>query len=304
MGEIAETEVNERKALQRLETAHGFCAQIANNMPVNPLEISPTHRMANAWVLVVTIYSGLEQALKNAAVKGGTSRERVRKAKHDLGQIWQMTPEDCRRKCDSYYGEWISAMTAGDPGTCPFPSTAGEFVLGISNGYGRWRYWLNEPENDKDIPPLHDGPMLEIWLAVNDWLNEKGPRETAIVRGPLLRSIRAAIDNAWEDMCDEMEHGAAEGRVPACWQWPRPEYTQAAEILWRTQSNRGPNPAWNSEVWEIYQAWAVQMRKPLKQRGPYDCVHTEVINAWVRRAGTIKLTWMEDERKWSAAGQR
>ena len=290
-----------RKVLRRLETAHGFCCWVANTMPTNPREGCRTHQTANLWVSVVSTYIGLEQAMKRAALVG--SGERKAKATHDLAVLWKMLPRGCQEQCEWYYGEWISAMTAGCERNA-LPVRAERFIQNIGRGYEKWRYWLNEPEKDEKIPSLHEWPILEIWLAICDWLSSKVDEpEMKLERGPLLRSIHDAIDEAWEEMLDDLEKEEAGGlEISEIWAWSRPGPSEAAEILWYT----GPNepvgdPRWSDKQRRVYQGWARRMRKPREAReprGPYECIHAESLKAWIARSGTVRMQWNTENRRW------
>ena len=297
-----------RKVLRRLETAHGFCCWVANTMPTNPREGSRIHQTANLWVSVVSTYIGLEQAMKRAALVGSGER----KAKgHDLGKLWKMLPRGCQEQCEWYYGEWISAMTAGDEENA-LPVRAERFIQNIGRGYEKWRYWLNEPEKDEKIPSLHEWPILEIWLAICDWLSSKvdEPEMTPLARGPLLRSIHDAVNEAWEEMMDDLEKEEAGGpEISEIWEWSRPGPSEAAEILWYTgQNNPVGDPNWSDKQRRVYQGWARRMRKPQEAReprGPYECIHAESLKAWIARAGMVRMQWNPENRRWEgAAGLR
>ena len=288
-----------RKVLRRLETAHGFCCWVANTMPTNPGEGCRTHQTANLWVSVVSTYIGLEQAMKRAALVGGGER----RATHDLTVLWKILPRECQEQCEWYYGEWISAMTAGCEGNA-LPVRAEGFIQNIGRGYEKWRYWLNEPEEDEKIPSLHEWPILEIWLAICDWLSSKVDEpEMRLARGPLSKSIDNAIDEAWGEMTDDLEKEEAGGlEIQEIREWRPPGPSEAAEILWHTGRNDpGGDPSWSDKQRRVYQGWARRMRKPREAReprGPYECIHAESLKAWIARSGTVRMQWNAENRRW------
>lgn len=305
-----------KEVWRRLETCHGFCAAVANTFPVNPKESSPSHKGANAWMLVALAYTGLEQGLKAAAIASGRAEEIVRKTNHDLLATWRMVPQECQDEGERYYREWVTAMTLLAEKS-ELPETAREFIEHIGKGYESakpgqgyisWRYWPSEPKNEGEMPTLHDGPMLEIWLGIVDWINKVKDRDEGIVRGSFNHSIAERCREAWYDAAETYEAESEAGGTAPWWNEGPPRAFEAGAVLWHCAAGREIPAKWSRMQREGYAAWARAMRE-YADKGPgeesiltpYDNPHIEAVKAWIRICQEAKVMWDEGKRKWALA---
>ena len=161
-------------------------------------DLAADYEAVQAWLFAPTIYSGIEQALKQiillkASRDGDDSFDREaclsdlrsRKYGHNIGNLFnrlkwwangchsengcqstvecqsQSTFLNAREHIEHHYREHASLWN-----NClvkPLHNTAEEFIQHISDGgdgYMKWRYLLIEPER---VPMLSQWTMLEIW---------------------------------------------------------------------------------------------------------------------------------------------
>lgn len=280
------------EAVKRLEIAVGYACNVANLLPVNPMEMCGRFRIANAWLLINMTYPGLEQAMKVAQDGAGMEPPKT----HSLSELWKGVPDGGQARCEDYYRDWTTAMTAGEESL--LPDTAKEFIEQISNGYANWRYILRE--HQKQVVQIHDMPMLQIWLALTDWLDERcQPRGERLRKPPLREAIREFIGESW---CDTTNDMLADGLTPdlasRC-----PTAGEGSTILWSVarrqplprrmkEEFQGVGDRWAMEVWQ--RSRELIPRKP----HPFDTPHGQSIQAWLKRAKETNLQWNDSAGRW------
>ena len=181
----------------RLHTACRLARKLYVDNQPRP-DLSADYEAVQAWQFAPSIYSGIEQALKQIILLkasrdegDGFDRDAVlaglRKGEygHNIGSLFErlkwcangcQSENGCRSagKCESQGGflrarEHIESHYREHASLWdnfydrPLPSTAEEFIGHISDGkdgYTKWRYLLIEPE---PVPMLSLWTMLEIW---------------------------------------------------------------------------------------------------------------------------------------------
>ena len=154
---------------------------------------------ARMWPLVTPLYSGLEQGMKVLAAHadGMTVTEAtapgkpLRRAGHNLAEIWNMVPTEARELVEKHYGQFISLHDY-----VPY-KTAEEFLIHLAGpkgkGYEDWRYCLIEakPVRDTSVEA-----MMQIWESIIAAINKADNRNYS--HGP-INDLEMELHSVWED---------------------------------------------------------------------------------------------------------
>ena len=126
-------------------------------------DVVPIAGAINAWTLVCGCYMGIEQTMK-LLIRMRGREPNMGPSGHDLVKGYgQLDPSD-RRLVSDYHVVYRSLHNVD---TCDISiETADEFIQHVGNGYVAWRYILTE--DNKKIPKVHLGRMLETWRALAD----------------------------------------------------------------------------------------------------------------------------------------
>ena len=126
-------------------------------------DLVPIATAINAWTLVCGCYMGIEQTMK-LLIRMREREPKMGRSGHDLMEGYgQLDPSD-RRLVSDYHGVYRSLHNF-DTGDISI-ETADEFIRHMGNGYVAWRYILTE--DNKRMPKVHLGMMLESWRALAD----------------------------------------------------------------------------------------------------------------------------------------
>ena len=156
----------------------------------------------NAWTLVCGCYMGIEQTMK-LLIRMRGREPNMGHSGHDLVEGYgQLDPSD-RRLVSDYHGVYRSLhnFNTGDISI----ETADEFIRHMGNGYVAWRYILTE--DNKRMPKVHLGMMLETWRALADLVqhsisDDKYPFQTVadFLEGYIIKEVfhDAEMDEEWQ----------------------------------------------------------------------------------------------------------
>ena len=123
----------------------------------------------------------------------------------------QLDPSD-RRLVSDYHGVYRSLhnFNTGDISI----ETADEFIRHMGNGYVAWRYILTE--DNKRMPKVHLGMMLETWRALADLVqhsisDDKYPFQTVadFLEGYIIKEVfhDAEMDEEWQAASQDENSG-------------------------------------------------------------------------------------------------
>ena len=153
---------------------------------------------ARMWPLVTPLYSGLEQGMKVLAAHadGMTVTEAtapgmpLRRAGHNLAEIWDMVSTEARELIEEHYAQFISLHDY-----VPY-KTAQEFLIHLAGpkgkGYEDWRYCLIEakPVRDTSVEA-----MMQIWEGIIAAIDKADNRNYS--HGP-INDLEIELGTIWE----------------------------------------------------------------------------------------------------------
>ena len=126
-------------------------------------DLVPIAAAINAWTLVCGCYMGIEQTMK-LLIRMREREPKMGRSSHDLVEGYgQLDPSD--RRLVSDYHRVYRSLHNFDTGDISI-ETADEFIQHMGKGYVAWRYILTE--DNKRMPKVHLGMMLETWRALAD----------------------------------------------------------------------------------------------------------------------------------------